>query len=52
MIGDSLLIAGGPFKPFTTVVTQKDEIVTSSEFKFALRKFKITQVKRITMKIP
>lgn len=43
MIGDSLLIAMVLLNCFATVVTQKDEIVTSSEFKFALRKFEMTQ---------
>ncbi|XP_014667772.1 PREDICTED: uncharacterized protein LOC106809274 [Priapulus caudatus] len=50
MISDSLLVAmvlkGLPqqqFKPFTTVVTQKDKALTFTEFKVALRNFEDTE---------
>ena len=49
MISDSLLVAmvlkGLPleFKPFCTVVTQKDKALTFSEFKVALRSFAETE---------
>ena len=49
-ISDSLLIAmilkGLPqtrFKPFSTVVTQKDKALSFSEFKVALRSFEETE---------
>lgn len=42
-ISDSLLIATTEYRPFSTVITQKDKQVTFSEFKVSLRSFEETQ---------